>query len=93
MSRRVPLPTNAEFTEAFALNRAITACSGAPFLAWKAMNIAFRNDDISTVYLDETGALTLRDALVALFPSIESAPASRAIKLPDGAVQAGWIDG
>ncbi len=73
---RVPYPTRAELNEAVALDREIIACSAVPCGPLKAMNIAFRNGDISTVYIGEVGALCLAKALTALFPSIESAPAS-----------------
>src|ERR1700682_5659162 len=88
---RVPLPTPEQFKDAVALDHEIDACSGVPFGPLIAMNIAFRNGDISTVSLDEVGALHLVDALKVLFPGIESPPASSAIRLPGGAVQAGHM--
>jgi hypothetical protein len=88
---RVPLPTEQQFKEAHALDRAIDACSGVSFGPLIAMNIAFRNSDISTVYLDRVGALHIVDALKILFPGIEAPPASSAIRLPEGGVQAGHM--
>jgi hypothetical protein len=88
---RVPPPTQEQFKEAVALDRAIDACSGVSFGPLIAMNIAFRNGDISTVCLDQIGALHLVDALKILFPGIESPPASSARRLPGGAVQAGHM--
>jgi len=90
---RVPYPTAEQINEAFERDLAIEACSGQRFELGIVMNIAFRNGDISTVYLDEIVALNFVGALIALFPSIQSAPASPAKVDDEGRVRAGYMSG
>ena len=88
---RVPYPTKDAFNEAVASDREIIACSAVPYGPLTAMNIAFRSGDISTVYIAELGALNLAKALTALFPSIESAPASPVRRYAAGRLVAGHM--
>jgi hypothetical protein len=60
------------------------------------MKLACRNGDIATVVLDEYAALCLSEALKALFPGIESPPASPLIRRETETgveVQAGHMSG
>lgn len=75
---RVPIPTTADLSEAISLDREIVACSGKRFGPLIALTVAFHNADKSTVCLNEYAALCLLGALKALFPGIESSPASPA---------------
>lgn len=75
---RLPVPTVAELSNAAAEGREIVACSGLRHGPLRALRIGCHNNDIATVALNEHAALCLFAALKALFPNIESAPASPA---------------
>ncbi len=72
---RVPLPTNEEIAEAEELHREIVAVSGIQYGPLNYMKFAFRNGATSTASLSADGALSLLEALTALFPDHTVRPA------------------
>ena len=67
-SGRVPIPTNEEIAEAEDLHREIVAVSAVQYGPLNYMKFAFRNGATSTASLGADGALSLLEALTALFP-------------------------
>jgi hypothetical protein len=65
---RVPIPTNEEIVEAEELHREIVAVSAIQYGPLNYMKFAFRNGVTSTASLGADGALSLLQALTALFP-------------------------
>ncbi|MGA9847776.1 MAG: hypothetical protein WBQ45_09065 [Roseiarcus sp.] len=65
---RVPIPTNEEIAEAEDLHREIVAVSAIQYGPLNYMKFAFRNGATSTASLGSEGALSLLEALTALFP-------------------------
>ncbi len=65
---RVPIPTNEEIEEAEDLHREIVAVSAIQYGPLNYMKFAFRNGATSTASLGPDGALSLLEALTALFP-------------------------
>ena len=95
MGRRVPIPSEEDITNAFAMHprRAVVAVAGTTRGQLIYLNIAFRNGDIETVYLDERGAGRLIAALKALAPTKVGIAASPAILEDDESigVQEGFL--
>jgi hypothetical protein len=92
--RRVPIPDDAAISLTFANpKRGLVAVAGTTREQLIYLNIAFRNGDIRTVYLDENGAGRLLAALKALVPAKAGIAASPAILEGDGliAVQEGFL--
>jgi hypothetical protein len=91
---RVPYPTEEQIVEAVSLERAIEACSGVRCDALIYLNIAFRNGDISTVWMDDVAAVPLLRALKAPIPNSQTIPAAMVTGGPLGIqVQEGHMVG
>ena len=93
--RRVPIPSGADITIAFAMHprRAVVAVAGTTRGQLIYLNLGFRTGHTETVYLDDAGAGRLIAALKTLVPAKAGIAASPAILEADEsiAVQEGFL--
>jgi hypothetical protein len=87
--RRVPIPSEADITNAFARHpqRAVVAVAGTTREQLIYLNLGFRTGRIETVYLDELGVGRLIAALKALAPAKAGIAASPATLEADGQIE------
>lgn len=84
----VPIPDDSQISLAMTTPaKGLVAVAGTRKEQLIFLNIAYRNGDIETVYLDDNGAARLIAALKALAPTSAGIAASRPILGGDGSIE------